>query len=1154
MMDLDVQDSPDPQHSIGHYRLEAMIGEGGMGSVHRAQDTRLNRPVAIKLMHSRTAESRDAGQRFLREARAASALNHPNIVIIHEVGATAAGDPYIVQEFIAGRTLRSLLDERLSMGMIADIGRQVARALCAAHAAGITHRDVKPENVMIRGDGLVKVLDFGLARIHDESAGGATGSLQATQAGVMLGTPAYMSPEQAAGSGAGPAADVFALGVLLYEMAAGRPPFTGPTAISIIARLLSEEPVALSSIRGDTPRPFSDLVHQMLRKDPALRPAAADVEELLNGLLSLDAEVNPLPELELAARITVGREEERAQLMRAYARMKSGAGLVLGVTGEPGIGKTSLLEDFLRELAARGEHPTVARGRCSESLAGAEAYLPVLEALDSLRQRGAGPSFDTLMQAVAPNWHAQVATHTSQAASSVSGSGEAAPAVSQERLKRELGALFDEASKLQPLLFIIEDLHWADVSTIDILNYLAGHFSGMRVLVLTSYRPSDMALARHAFLGIRNDLQARGLLEEVALSFLEQKDVERYLALQFPGHSLPDDLAATIHERTGGSPLFMADLVRYLRDTGGIIEQYGKWVLTRSLKDAPGDLPDTVRAMIARKIERVAEEDRQLLMAASIQGQEFDSATVAEALELDAADVEDRLDQLEHVHLLVRHEAEQELPDRTLTLRYQFVHVLYQNVLYDSLRPSRRTALAGRVAGAVATHHAADPAPAAARLALLFETARDFATSAQYYFLAAQRAIGLLAFREALTLAERGLAGLRGLPDGPQRHQLELGLQLLRGQSLRMLKGWAASDLERSFGRARELCQQLQDPPELFPVLWNLAFFRLIRGELALVSEESAALMAQAERAGQPALTMAVHHVAGVCCEFMGELVESSRLLERSRELHQPAQHRNYTALFGLDPGMFARAMSARPLWALGYPDRALERSLETVGLAQSQRQPVTLTFALLVAQSIHVYRGETAETVALADQITKLSAEYELTQEAEWTRAFHGSALVELGEIDNGIRLMEQSLDALQAMRTGLVRTMFLTMLADGRRQAGRIDEGLQAVAEGFAHAAATLENGFLSELHRARGELLLLTGAEADAELELRAALRHARSQHARSFELRAATALARMLLARGDAAAARSELSPIYEWFTEGSDTRDLGVARSLLTQIG
>jgi predicted ATPase len=1150
-MDVEAQDSPDPQRSLGHYRLEAVIGEGGMGWVHRAWDTRLNRLVAIKLMHSRTAEHSDAGQRFLREARAASALNHPNIVIIHEVGATDAGDPYIVQEFITGRTLRSLLADGLAVNMIAEVGRQVARALRAAHAAGITHRDVKPENVMLRDDGLVKVLDFGLARLQEEATGGATGSLQATQAGLMLGTPAYMSPEQAAGSGAGPAADIFALGVLLYEMVAGQPPFTGPTAISIIARLLSEEPVALHSMRADTPRPLSDLVHQMLRKDPALRPAAADVEELLTGLLSLDLETNALPELELAPRITVGREEQRAQLMRAYASMKSGSGRVVGVAGEPGIGKTSLLEDFLRELAARGEHPIVARGRCSESLAGAEAYLPVLEALDSLRQRGRGPSFDTLMRTVAPTWHAQVATH---ATNSGSIPGEAAPAASQERMKRELGALFEEASRLQPLLFIIEDLHWADVSTIDILNYLAGHFSGMRVLVLTSYRPSDMALARHAFLGIRNDLQARGLLEEVALSFLEQKDVERYLALQFPGHSLPDDLATTIHERTGGSPLFMADLVRYLRDTGGIVEQHGTWVLTRSLKDAPGDLPDSIRAMIARKVERVSDEDRQLLMAASIQGQEFDSTTVAEALELDAADVEDRLDQLEHVHFLVRQDSELELPDRTLTLRYQFVHVLYQNVLYDSLRPSRRTALAGRVARAVATYHAADPAPVAARLALLFETARDFATSAQYYFLAAQRAIGLLAFREALTLAERGLAGLRGLPEGPQRHQLELGLQLLRGQSLRMLKGWAASELERSFGRARELCQQLQDPPELFPVLWNLAFYRLIRGELALVSEESAALMAQAERAGQPALSMAVHHVAGVCCEFMGDLVESSRLLERSRELHQPAQHRNYTALFGLDPGMFARAMSARPLWALGFPDRALERSLETVELAQSQRQPVTLTFALLVAQSIHVYRGETAEILTLADQIMKLSTEYELTQEAEWARAFHGSALVELGDVEDGVRRMEQSLDALQAMRTGLVRTMFLTMLADGRRQAGRIDAGLQAVAEGFAHAAATLENGFLSELHRARGELLLSAGAEADAEFELRAALGHARRQQARSFELRAATALARMLLARGDAAAARGELTPVYEWFTEGSNTRDLAAARSLLTHIG
>lgn len=1149
LMDLDPTGPLPSLGSSGHYRLDGRIGEGGMGWVYRAFDTRLKRPVAIKLMQARAAQLADADRRFLREARAASALNHPNIVIIHEIGETDEGAPFIVQEFVAGATLRESLSEAAPVRTAAAIGRQVAAALSAAHAAGIVHRDIKPENIMVRPDGWVKVLDFGLARARDE--GDTIGSLRTTSVGSIVGTPGYLSPEQASGATVGAPADVFALGVVLYEMLAGAPPFTGPTVISILGRLIADEPAPLHVVRGDLPRAFSDLVHQMLRKDPALRPAAVDVEQHLTALAAVDAPVDDLPEFAQAPRVTVGREEQAAQLLRAWSRARGGEGLMVAVTGEPGIGKTSLLEDFVRELAARGEHPILARGGCSEALAGAEAYLPVLEALDSLRRRGSGPSLDTLMRTVAPTWHAQVATHS---AGTGSLPGEQAPAASQERMKRELSALLEEASHLQPVLLLIEDLHWADVSTIDILNYLAGHFSGMRVLVLTSYRPSDMALSKHPFLGIRNTLQARGLYEEVALDFLQLLDVERYLELQFPGHAFPVDFAAVIHQRTEGSPLFMADLVRYLRDTGGIREQDGSWILARKVSEATSDLPESVRAMIARKIEQVEEPDRQLLLAASMQGHEFDSTTVAEAVGVSPADVEERLEHLEQVHLLLRQEAEQEFPDRVLTLRYRFVHVLYQNVLYESLRPSRRAALAASVGGALAKHHAADPAPVASRLALLFETARDFATSAQFFFLAAQRAIGLLAFREAQALADRGLDGLRGLPDGPQRQQLELGLQLMRGASVRMLKGWATPELERSFGRARELCQQLQDPPELFPVLWNLTFFRLIRGDLGLVREEAAALMVQAERAGDQGSLMAMVHIAGVCAEFMGDFVGSTQLLERSRELHQPEEHHNYTARFGPDPGMFARAMSARPLWVLGHPDRAIDRSMETIALARSQRQPVTLAFSLLVAQSVHTWRGEVAETVELGEELIRLCQEYELAQEAEWSRAFHGSALAQRGELEDGIARMRHSLDALQAMRTGLVRTMFLSMLAEGLRQAGRVDEGLKVVADGLQHAEQTQEHGFVAELHRTRGELLFVAGSLTEAEAALRQALQQSRSQQARSFELRAATALARLLADRGDHDNARAELAPVYDTFTEGHATRDLAAARSLLTQLG
>jgi predicted ATPase len=1137
---------------FGHYRVDARIGSGGMGEVFRAFDTRLNRPVAVKLMRDAGLEQTAIVQRFLREARAASALNHPNIVTIHEVGETPAGELFIVQELIEGRTLRALMETAQTLTTTIDIGRQVARAIGAAHAAGIVHRDVKPENIMVRADGYVKVLDFGLARVVDHRAAERSTRLNLdTEPGTVLGTAAYMAPEQARGTQAGPAADVFALGVLLYEMAAGRRPFVAPTSVGVLAAILSEQPVPLVRLNPAVPAALDALVHRMLAKEPEHRPSARDVDDelaALHGRETLSEPIRP----GAGVRKTVGREAERADLRRAYSRVAAGQSLILGVAGEAGIGKSSLIEDFLVELTTRPERPIVARGRCSERLAGAEAYLPVLEALDSLLHRSGGESLQSLMKAVAPTWYLQVATRSIEESSMADLRVDALSA-SQERMKREVGAFFEDVSRARPVVIFLDDLHWADVSTIDILNYVAGRFADMRVLVVTTYRPAEMALAQHPFLGIANNLRSRGLFEEIALGFLSSADVDRYLALEFPEHRLPADFSALVHAKTEGSPLFMADLVRYLRDSGRIVNDSGTWVLSRSMSDLPGDLPESVRSMIARKIEQVDERDRALLLAASVQGPQFDSTIVAEAIEMDPADAEERLDVLERVHVFVRRGSEYEFPDLTLTLHYTFVHVLYQNMLYASLQPTRRAALSGRVARALVAHGEQAPA-SAARLAVLFEAARDFATSARYYFVAAQHSAGLFAFREALSLAERGLKALRGMPDGPARTQQELGLQMIRGLALRMMKGWAAAELEPVFARARELCHMLDDPPEVFPVRWALTLFHAIRGDLRVYRERAEELMIQAEQSGNPAYLMPAHHLLGVSLEFLGNMVESSRVLDRGRELHVPAEHMTYTAMYGLDPGMIARAMSSRPLWALGYPDRADERARETLALARAQRQPVTLAFALVVAQGIHLYRGEFHEAIGMGDEIIALSREYELKQETEWGRSFQGAAIAALGRTSDGIAQLKDSLAIQQAIGSGLVRTAFLALLAEMLAGAGRIDEGLQAVDEGFAHAEQTLEGGYLAELHRMRGELRVLSGDHAAAEESLRLAIARAVEQRAKSFELRAATALAKLLLARGRREEARATLAPVYDWFTEGHTTKDLVAAREVLLETG
>jgi predicted ATPase len=1141
--------------TIQHYRLEEMIGRGGMGEVFRAVDTRLQRPVAIKLMRDTNGERGLAVHRFIREARAASALNHPNIVVVHDIGETPDGRHYIVQEYVDGRTLREQMTDAVPLPSLLEIARQVARALAAAHAAGIVHRDIKPENIMVRGDGYAKVLDFGLARAPEAGTSSTvTHAATQTMPGLLVGTMAYMSPEQARGDVAAAPADVFALGVTLYEMAAGHRPFAAPTLPAVLAAILMEEPVPLARVNPSIPAGLESLVHRMLAKDPEWRPSAAEVEEELTSIAGDRARPAAAEAGATAAeRRTVGREAERLQLRRAYEQVRDdGRGRMVTVSGEPGIGKTTLVEDFLLELVGRPERPIVLRGRCSERLAGAEAYLPVLEALDHLLHRSSWSSVRGLMKSVAPTWYVQVA-HVAISQESIARVREDAPAVSQERMKRELGTLLQEASRMRPFVLVLDDLHWADISTIDMLNYLAGRFDQMRLLVLGTYRPADMTLAQHPFLAIRGDLRAHGALEEIPLGFLGRRDVERYLTVTFPQHRFPPSLAELIHAKTDGSPLFMADVVRYLRDSGSLVEVDGVWVLARPASDAFEEVPASIRSMIARKIERLDELDRKLLLAASVQGHEFDSAIVSEALEMDPADVEERLDALEHVHVFVRRLKEHEFPDLTLSLQYRFVHGLYQHALYGTLQPTRRATLSGRVARALVAHHGNEHAGIAGRLAALFESAREFGPSAQYFLEGARHAVGLFAFREALSLAERGLGVLRGMPDGPERKQHELGLQMVRGLALRMMEGWANPGLEPVFARARELCHQLGDPPELFPVLWAITLFHAIRGDLRQYRERADDLMAEAERSGNEAFLMGAHHLLGVCLEFEGNILESSRVLDRGRELHDPGQHRVYTAMYGLDPGMIARAMSSRPLWILGYPDRAEERARETLELARSQRQPMTLVFALLVTQGVHLVRGEAAEALEIGDEVVALCREYGLPQEREWSRSFQGAALAALGRLDEGIGQLTDSLAVQQAIGAGLVRSAFLAVLADLLRFAGRVEEGLRVVDEGFAYAERVGEGGYLAELHRARAELLRLAGDAEAAAAGFSAAIEYARSQQARSFELRAATGNAQFLIAAGRHTEARATLEPVYRWFTEGLGTADLAAARATLDQI-
>jgi predicted ATPase len=867
---------------------------------------------------------------------------------------------------------------------------------------------------------------------------------------------------------------------------------------------------------------------------------------------------------------TVGRERERADLHAALAAVQAGRGQMLCIAGEPGIGKTTLIENFLTELSAKSSRVRVARGRCSERLAGTEAYLPWLEAFDhmlngeagesAVRTLRFGESIAYTMRQTAPTWYAQVA-HLAEDDSSAQSLLANVKAATQERMKRELSALLGELSRWQPQILFFDDLHWADVSTIDLLSYLGGKLAGMRVLIVLTYRPTDMQLARHPFLQLKPELQARGVCREITLEFLSRGEVEHYLELEFPDHRFPAELAQMIYARTDGNPLFLVDLIRYLCDRRVIAQNdRQQWELAGSLGEIEQDLPESVRGMVERKIAQLGEEDRRLLIAASVQGSEFDSAVVARALQMDAAEVEDRLESLERVYAFVRLIGETEFPDRTPSLRYRFIHVLYQNALYAALRPTRRSQLSQSVAGALLECWGEQSGNVASRLAGLFETARDYSRAAGFYLQAAQRAANKLANVEASVLARNGLEMLNPLPPSAETVQLELKLHLTLGFAYLFTQGYASPNTGESMAAARAICERIGEPPELFPAIFGLWLYYTVSGRHGEAQQMGRQLLRMAEQVNRvetskqgEMMQVGAHFTLGFNLMWMGHPVEGHQHLEAGRARYDQRLHHAYRSLYRTEPGIACHTLGARLLWYLGYPDQAMRRLDEAFAMVRALNDPHDLAFTQAMSAGMHLFYHDAATAREMAESCLKLCEEYGLTQERQWAVHWLGAALAAQGELSKGLALMRASEAAQREMRSEVSRTHYLAVIAKTLHQMGEAAQARAALDEAFDLMNRADERFFEPELHRLNGDLLRQAGQPAEAEAAYRQALAVAERQQARSLELRAATSLARLLTQQGRRDEARARLAEIYQWFTEGFDTADLKTAKALLNEL-
>lgn len=498
----------------------------------------------------------------------------------------------------------------------------------------------------------------------------------------------------------------------------------------------------------------------------------------------------------------VGREAALAQMQNWLQRALGGERQVVFVTGEAGIGKTTLIEAFLQRAAG---DPTiwVGQGQCLEQYGAGEAYLPMLEAISRLCQEPGRERLVGLLRRHAPTWLQQMPWLISDA-DRESLQREVIGAT-RERMLREMAEALETLTGETPLVLVLEDLHWGDYSTLDLVSYLARRRRPARLLVIATYRPVEVALSEHPLKGVKQELQWRRQCEDLPLGYLGQEAIDEYLTRRFARHEFPAAFAALLHERTEGNPFFMVNAVEYLQAEGVIAERDGRWRLTVALAELEVGAPESIRQMIEKQVGRLDRERQRVLEVAAVAGAEFTAAAIAVGLEQDLARVEEQCEELECRHQFLRATGVNALPNGVVTARYGFIHALYQEVLYRRVTAVRRARLHQLIGEGGEEIYGERAGEVAAELAMHFEQGRDYRRAVKHLRQAAQNHFLRHANLEAIAYLGRALKLMEHWPEA-ERVDTRIAAQEQAGLA-RLAMGdmpGAAADFEALAGYARE--------------------------------------------------------------------------------------------------------------------------------------------------------------------------------------------------------------------------------------------------------------------------------------------------------------------------------------------------------------
>jgi serine/threonine protein kinase/tetratricopeptide (TPR) repeat protein len=1130
---------------LGHYQILARLGRGGMGEVYLATDTKLGRKVAVKLLPAQTMPNAQARQRFLREAQAASALNHPGIVTIHAIE-EADGQDFIVMEYVEGETLKAGLERGpLEFTSLLAFGSQVAEAVAAAHAMGLVHRDLKPANLMLTPQGQAKVLDFGLAKKTWPLPGGMksdaatlTGAL--TDPGMIIGTVAYMSPEQTRGERLDARSDIFSLGVVLYEAATGRAPFAGLSLLALMHAIATFDPPPPGAINPALPREFDQVIAQAMAKDKEQRfNSAAELSAALKSLPG--AAPQPLSvfnagaeQFQTESEVFIGREPEVKQMEEFLRQAVAGSGHVIFITGEPGIGKTTLADEFLRR--ARRQYPSVicARGRCVEQYGTGEAYLSFLDALGALLNGSVRERVIAALRSHAPTWCLQFPAVFGDRDAREQLQRETIGAT-RERMIREFGDALAALAANSAVVLLLEDLHWADPSSADLLRHLSQRIGDQRILIVGTFRPADLELSNHPLINYKREMQAHKLCAEIALGMLSAEQVAGYLDARFRPHDLPNELATLIERKTEGHPLFATSLIQFLVERGDIARVSEQWTLRRPLEELDLEAPETVRGLLQKKLDALAEEDRRALMYASIEGEEFLSTVLAQLLGADELELEERLDRLVRSHRLLEQRGEEELPDGALTMRYRFVHVLYQNVLYDEVISRRRILLHRQAGERLLAHYGEQASRIAAQLAIHFERGRDFARATEYLVQAGDNASGIYASAEAAEHYSRALSLVERLPAETQS-EWRLKICQKRGAVNHALGrlDQALADFNGMLDEARAVNATEREGAALIALCHTLFFAHRLDDMETRASEA----LRLAIRSGNEALRAETLAFMGRRHGSLGNLAEATEMLDESLRIAARLNH----------PPALLAGLSWRGLLCFFQSEyeRAEKLLTEALGFSQHLRDGFSILFCHFFLGLTRAERGRISEAFADFDEAMKIARRNGDRIQSLKIPNTLGWIHRELGDLDQAFRYDREGIDV--SRQHGLLEaeinsTINLGIDHTARGESEKTDPLFREV-ESMLERDDWLRWRFNLRFQAGRCEALLAQGQPDEAAACARNLLELASHYQARKYVAIAHRLLAESLIARGEAEAGVKELNaalavlreypaPLVEW---------------------